>query len=144
MADKIPRSGADCYNYLSLSIATKSHMRQIRPRRSSVQGDEAERADPPKVKQEEMSDAGEQVVLKRRSEERGPTERKRKAAVAASQKDAVVARAASLATEGKPTENHSESSSSSESDASSDTSFQKRDKPYERKRSLLPRACLVG
>ena len=49
-----------------------------RPRRSSVQGDEAEGADPPKVKQEEMSDPGKQVVLKRRSEERGPTERKQK------------------------------------------------------------------
>ena len=106
MADKIPRSGADCHKHSALSIATESHTdggtKKRRPKRSSVQGDEAEGADPPKVKQEEMSDSRKQVVLKRRSEERGPTERKRKAAVAASQKDAVVARAAPLAIEGKP------------------------------------------
>ena len=111
MADKIPRSGADCHKHSALSIATESHTdggtKKRRPKRSSVQGDEAEGADPPKVKQEDdveypPTTSNKTVVLKRRSEERGPTERKRKAAVAASQKDAVVARAAPLAIEGKP------------------------------------------
>ena len=87
MAGKTPRSGADCHTYLSLSIATESHMdgglKKRRPTRSSVQGDDAEGADPPKMKQQVISDPGKQVVIKRRAEELDPTERKRKAAAAA-------------------------------------------------------------
>ena len=78
---------------MSLSIATKNHMdgttegmKPRRPRRRSVEGKEAEGADPPKVKQEDTSAAGKQEVPKRRAEEGDPTERKRKAAVAALRK----------------------------------------------------------
>ena len=95
------------------------------------------------MKQEERSDAGKQVVLKRRAEERDPTERKRKAAVAAPQKEAVVSRAASLASEGKPRDNHSESDSSSESDTSSGTSFDRARSPMTVSDRYSP-AYLVG
>ena len=97
-----------------------------RPRqtRGSDKDDEAEGADSPKVKQEEMSDAGKQhVVLKCRAEQIDSTESKRKAAVAAPQKEAVVAKATSLAKESKPRDNQSESDSSSESYASSGAKF---------------------
>ena len=96
-------------------------------RRRSDEGEDAEGAegaDPPKVKQEEMSDAGKQhVVLKCRAEQIDSTESKRKAAVAAPQKEAVVAKATSLAKESKPRDNQSESDSSSESYASSGAKF---------------------
>ena len=83
-----------------------------RTRRGSDKGEEAEGADPPKVKQEERPDAGKQEVPKRRAEQRDSMESKRKAAVAAPQQEAVVARATSLAKENKPMDNHSESESS--------------------------------
>ena len=96
---------------------TKTRM----PRRGSVEGEEAEGADPPQVKEEERSDEGKRVVLK----ERDSMQSKRKAAVAAPQKEAVVAKAASLASEGKPRDTDSESSSSSDSDASSNGGYDK-------------------
>ena len=40
--------------------STTEGSKKRRPRRGSVEGEEAEGADPPKVKQEEKSDAGKQ------------------------------------------------------------------------------------
>ena len=68
-------------------------------------------------------------MAKHHTDSRDAVEDKRMAAVAPPSKEAVVARATSLAKESKPREHHSESDSSSESDASSDTNFQRERSP---------------
>ena len=70
----------------------------------SVNADEPQGADAPKVKEEEGSDEGEEVVLR----EKGSAQSKLKAAVAAPQKETVVGKAEPLASEGKPMDNDSE------------------------------------
>ena len=72
----VARSGADC----QMDGAKESKTKR-RSRRNSEKGDEADRVDPSKVKQEERSDAGEREVPKRRAEQGVQTESKRTAAV---------------------------------------------------------------
>ena len=73
---------------MSVSIATQNPMSDTaepakKRRRDPVEGEESEGSAPPRVKQEDKSDAGERAKLKRHVELRGPMENKRKAAMAA-------------------------------------------------------------
>ena len=81
----VARSGADS----QMEEGTKPTKRR-KPKRNSDQGEEAERADPQSVKQEERSDAGKQQKPRRRVEEGVPKESKRKTAVAVVDKAAQV------------------------------------------------------
>ena len=97
----------------------------------------AARVDPSKVKQEERSDAGEREVPKRRAEEGVQTESKRTAAVAASQKGAVVDKAVRAGMEKQPRDSDAEGDSYSDSSDPSVTPPHKSKKPLERKRGAL-------
>ena len=88
---------------------------QKRKKRNSDKGEEVEGAVPPKVKQEERSDAGKEEVPRRRVEERVPKESKRKTAEAASRQEAVVEKAArpGKATQSIPSDSDGDSYSAS-------------------------------
>ena len=128
----VARSGADC----QMDGATE-RTKKRRAMRNSDKGEEAERADPPKVKQEERSDAGKREVPKGRAEEGVQTESKQTTAVAASQKEAVVDKAARPGTENQPRGSDSEGGSYSESSDPSVTPPHKSRKPLERNRGVL-------
>ena len=124
----VARSGADC----QMDGATE-RTKKRRPRRNSDKCEEAERADPPKVKQEERSDAGKREVPKGRAEEGVQTESKRTAAVAASQKGAVVDKAVRPGTEKQPRD------ADAEGDSYSDSSDHSVTPPLRSKKPLEPR-----
>ena len=128
----VARSGADCQ-----MDGDKERKTKRRSRRSYDKCDEAEGADPPKVKQEERSDAGEREVPNRRAEEGVQTESKRTAAVAASQKGAVVDKAARPGTENQQSDTDTEGDSYSENSVASVTPPHKSRKPLDRKSGAL-------
>ena len=128
----VARSGADC----QMDGAKESNTKRG-TRRNSEKSDEADRVEPSKVKTEERSDAGEREVPNRRAEEGVQTESKRTAAVAASQKGAVVDKAVRLGTEKQPRDSDADGESYSESSDDSATPPHKSRKPLDRKRGAV-------